>query len=267
VGEDSLPVNTTAVAVSSNERYKGMGAVYVGTEPSAIYKSINGGEMWSKPGDILKLRSSGSWSFPPKPHTHHIRFIATDPAKPGLIYAAIEAGALIRSFDGGISWKDRIKGGPFDTHTLTTNPKAPGRVYSAAGDGYYESPDYGETWRSKERGLEHSYLYAVSAHPSDPSIVLVSASPGPWTAYSPDAAESYVYRKSHENGWKRVELVKNGESTVSVFAPNPSAEGEFYAVNSAGIFKSADSGSSWSKLAVPWPDSYRQNVWSVALIE
>ena len=52
------------------------------------------------------------------------------------MYVAIEAGALVQSHDGGRTWKDKVERGPYDTHTLATNKKVPGRLYSAAGDGY-----------------------------------------------------------------------------------------------------------------------------------
>ena len=121
---------------------------------------------------------------------------------------------------------------------MTTAPKAPGRLYSAAGDGYYESSDYGDTWKEKENGLRQHYLYCVSVHPRDPDTVIVSASPGPWLAYNPQNPESYVYRKTHGREWKRVKLdpEKDGKFTVSVFAPNPEIEGEFYAANSSGVY-------------------------------
>jgi photosystem II stability/assembly factor-like uncharacterized protein len=64
------------------------------------------------------------------------------------LFVAIEAGALVRTFDGGRTWRDRVRGGPYDTHTAVTNPLAPGRIYSAAGDGYFESTDAGDSWRS-----------------------------------------------------------------------------------------------------------------------
>ena len=95
-----------------------------------------------------KLKSSSTWSFPPRPWTNHVRWIEPDANKEGYIFVAIEAGALIKSFDGGKTWKDRVENGPYDTHTLVSHKKAPQRLYSAAGDGYFESQDYGLTWEN-----------------------------------------------------------------------------------------------------------------------
>ncbi len=46
---------------------------------------------------------------------------------------------LVQSHDSGRTWIDRIEQGPYDTHTLATHPKAPKRLYSSAGDGYFDA--------------------------------------------------------------------------------------------------------------------------------
>ena len=101
------------------------------------------------------------------------------------VFVAIEAGALVRTFDGGRIWPDRVRGGPYDTHTALTPPLAPGRIYSAAGDGYFESTDAADSWSSPEEGLKHRYLVGVAVDPADPDTVIVSATDDPGSAYSP----------------------------------------------------------------------------------
>ncbi|MFZ0697236.1 MAG: hypothetical protein WAM88_08880 [Nitrososphaeraceae archaeon] len=73
-----------SVAVSSLNPNSGnkLNKVYAGTEPSAIYISNDGGSSWEKMGALNKLPSSKSWSFPPKPWTHHIRCIEPDANNP-----------------------------------------------------------------------------------------------------------------------------------------------------------------------------------------
>src|SRR5436853_615068 len=82
-----------------------------------------------------------------------------DPAAVERLYVCIEAGALVRSPDGGRTWVDRTPDGPWDTHTLAAHPQRPGRLYSAAGDGfstpghgYQESPDGGDHWVRPDDG-------------------------------------------------------------------------------------------------------------------
>jgi hypothetical protein len=83
-----------------------------------------------------------------------------------------------------------------------------------------------------------------------------------------EGAKSVVYRRSFtqddtsgEEDWK---LVSNGlpepnGTIISVLAANPKIAGEFYAVNTRGIFYSDDSGISWKMLeddGIAWPKEY-----------
>ena len=115
--------------------------VWVGTEPSSVWYSNDGGSSWQPTRDLEELPSSPEWSFPPRPDTHHVRWIAGHPHRPGRLWVAIEAGALVSTTDGGRSWSDRVPGGPFDTHELAIHPDRPESLHVAAGDGYFESPD------------------------------------------------------------------------------------------------------------------------------
>src|SRR5439155_19240349 len=81
------------------------------------------------------LPSEQTCRFPARLATHSVRWIEPDPTVPGRVFVAIEAGALVRTLDGGQTWMERVRGGPYDTHTAATHPLGPGRVYSAAGDG------------------------------------------------------------------------------------------------------------------------------------
>ncbi len=64
----------TAVAVSATERSNGYGVVYAGTEPTALFRSEDGGDLWRET-TLLALPSSSTWSFPPRPYTSHVRWI------------------------------------------------------------------------------------------------------------------------------------------------------------------------------------------------
>jgi photosystem II stability/assembly factor-like uncharacterized protein len=258
-----------SVAVSSVSSGNRSSKVYVGTEPSALYISNDGGDSWERMKALNKLPSSRTWSFPPRPWTHHIRWIEPDANNPDYVFAAIEAGALVQSHDGGKTWIDRSDQGPYDTHTLVTHSKAPRRLYSAAGDGYFESFDYGESWIRPMEGLKYSYLYGLAVDSGNPQVVLVSASIGPSRAYSTENAESFVYRKDNDDRkWRAVTngLPEPSGTTITIFASNPNVSGEFYAVNNRGLFISTDSGDLWNKLDTPWSVEYPpQSPWALAI--
>jgi len=280
IGKDSISSKyVMSVSVSHLERGNnnnnkgGFNTVYVGTEPSALYRSDDGGESWKKMSFLNNLKSSTSWSFPPKPWTSHVRWIESDVNKLGYVYVAIEAGALVQSHDGGKTWIDRVEGGPYDTHTLATHQKMPGQLYSAAGDGYFESYDYGQSWKRSIAGLDnYDYLFGLAVDSGDPKTVIISSSPWPYQAHSLEGAESLVYRRTtsssstqdvdDDDNTEEWNVVSNGlpESTgtlISILTANPKIAGEFYVINNRGIFYSTDSGISWKMLDdIQWPKEY-----------
>jgi photosystem II stability/assembly factor-like uncharacterized protein len=246
----------TAVDVGHAGQADRFGVVYAGTEPSAVFRSDNGGESWVDLVGLRALPSADTWSFPPRPHTHHVRWIEADVSVADCVFVAIEAGALVRTFDGGRTWRDRVRGGPYDTHTALTHPLAPGRIYSAAGDGYFESIDAADSWSSPDDGLQHRYLVGVAVDPADPDTVIVSATDGPGSAYSPRQAESYVYRKTGLKQWEQAMsgLPAPKGTTISHFATPADEPGVIYAANNRGLFRSGDAGRSWKALDLPWPE-------------
>jgi photosystem II stability/assembly factor-like uncharacterized protein len=236
----------TAVAASPAEG----DLVWVGTEPSAVWLTRDAGARWHRATGLESLPSSTEWSFPPRPETHHVRWIACHPNDPGRLWVAVEAGALVTTSDGGQSWRDRVHGGPYDTHELALHPAAPDTLRVAAGDGYYESRDGGESWSSPEQGLGVGYLRSVAIDPGDPGVVVVSASSHPRTAYVAGHSDGRVYRRIDGTRWERV--VAGWPDPPTTIAPLVAAgrsAGELWAADERGVHRSGDGGASWIQVA------------------
>jgi photosystem II stability/assembly factor-like uncharacterized protein len=69
VSISSKDVMSVAVSHQLKRENNGFNTVYVGTEPTALYRSDDGGESWEKMSALNNLKSSTSWSFPPRPWT------------------------------------------------------------------------------------------------------------------------------------------------------------------------------------------------------
>ncbi|MDR7423497.1 MAG: hypothetical protein QN159_13665 [Armatimonadota bacterium] len=258
-GAGEIGPNVTAVAAAPGTDDR-PGAVYAGSEPSAVFRSTDGGETWQESRAFRRLPSARTWSFPPRPETHHVRWIAVDPHDARRVFVAVEAGALVHSEDGGEVWIDRTPDGPYDTHTLALHPLAAGRLYSAAGDGYYESRDDGRSWQSPEAGLRHGYLFGIAVDPADPEAVVVSAASGPGRAYTAAAASTYIYVRRGNGAWTlaREGLPDPTGTTISVLATHRDRPHTVYAANNRGLFRSRDAGARWEPIDVPWSEPFRE---------
>jgi photosystem II stability/assembly factor-like uncharacterized protein len=222
--------------------------IWVGTEPSAVWRSEDAGISWVQTSPLETLSSSFEWSFPPRPDTHHVRWIACHPLEAERLWVAIEAGALVSTMDGGRTWRDRVPSGPWDTHELAIHRKAPDTLRVSAGDGYFESDDAGATWRSPSVGLEVGYLRSVAIDPEQPETVVVSASSGPYSAYSAGRSDGRLYRRLTHERWERV---RDGwpepPSTIAPLLCAGVKGGELWAADERGVHRSDDGGKSWRR--------------------
>jgi hypothetical protein len=290
IGKGITYQDITAVAVSQADRVGDYGVVWVGTEPSALFFSEDGGNTWIERPALQDLPSKSSWWFPPRPYTHHVRSILPDICEPNRIYVAIEVGGVMRSLDKGLTWEDRKPGSQEDGHTLRMHKLAPHTIYEASGGeepvfhkggplgeyvtlnggGFAESHDGGATWTTWTKGLEqHHYMWSLAIDPANPDTIVASAAPGPDHAHGMAMAESYLYRRTTGTPWTLISqgLPEPKGTLISEITSNEAEPGVFYAANNRGIFRSADTGLTWQQLDLVWPERYyQQQVQSIAVV-
>jgi hypothetical protein len=219
------------------------GALYVGTEPSRLFVAREGGP-WTELEALQDIPSRERWSFPPRPWTHHVRWIAPDPHRGERLLVGIELGGLMYSDDGGASFSDHRPGAKLDAHIIAWHPRVEGRAYQAAGDGAAWSHDGGRTWDAADAGRDLRYCWALALDPGDPERWYVSAASGPGAAHRGQRARGRLYR--WEGEWEALALP--AESMPYALA---ATDGELLAGMSDGrIFRSADRGSSWEDIGV-----------------
>jgi photosystem II stability/assembly factor-like uncharacterized protein len=244
-----LDGSVTAIARNHHD-----GSWLAGTEPSAVYRSEDGRE-WTAFPDLTDLPSSAEWSFPPRPDTHHVRWIDADATQRGRWYVAIEAGALVRTDDAGDTWRDRPEGARRDNHEVHTHADDPGRVYVAAGDGYAESFDGGDSWTYPQEGLDERYCWSLAVDPADPDTHVVASARSASQAHR--QGRSSVYRRTGEDEeWSVVDDLPHGDGAYRALV-TATEGGTFHALSNHGLFLSEDAGDSWTRV-VPVPEEYAQ---------
>jgi BNR/Asp-box repeat len=231
-----------SVAVSAAD-----GAVYAGTEPSALYRSDDGGETWRELEGLLELPSRPTWSFPPRPWTSHVRWIAPSPHDASLLLVGIELGGLMRSTDGGGTWQDHRPGAQPDVHSLAWHPRVAYRAYEAGGGGAAWSEDAGDTWHPADDGRDRHYTWSVAVDPQDPDVWFVSASTGPFAAHGRGDPQAGIYRRAGD-GWIALDGGLPQPLPAMPYAL-VAAEGRLFAGLANGeLYESRDRGDTWGML-------------------
>jgi photosystem II stability/assembly factor-like uncharacterized protein len=221
------------------------GAVYAGTEPSRLFRSDDRGESWRELEALLELPSRPTWSFPPRPWTSHVRWIAPSPHDGDLLLVGIELGGLMRSTDGGATWEDHRPGAQRDVHSLAWHPRAHDRAYEAGGGGAAFSEDAGETWQPADEGRDRHYTWSVAVDPDDPELWYVSASTGPFAAHGGGDPQARIYRRTAGEQWR--ELAGGVPEPLQAMPyALVAADGRLFAGLADGqIWESGDRGDSW----------------------
>jgi len=220
------------------------GAVYAGTEPSALFRSDDGGEGWRELTALVELPSQPTWSFPPRPWTSHVRWIAPSPHEAGVVLVGIELGGLMRSSDRGETWEDHRPGAQRDVHSLAWHPRAPGRAYEAGGGGAAWSDDGGETWRPADEGRDRNYTWSVAVDPEDPDLWYVSASTGPFAAHGGGDPQARIYRRGGGT-WDTLADGLAEPLPAMPYALFATPERLYAGLADGEIWESADRGDTW----------------------
>jgi photosystem II stability/assembly factor-like uncharacterized protein len=224
-----------SVAISAAD-----GAAYAGTEPSRLFVSREEGP-WKELEALQEIPSRPRWSFPPRPWTHHVRWIAPDPKRAERLLVGIELGGVMVTDDGGDTFTDHRAGAKLDAHCLAWHPSAESRAYQAAGDGAAWSRDGGVTWEAADGGRDLPYCWALAVDPDEPERWYLSAASGPGAAHRGADAVGKLYRWS--GAWQELPLPIDTMPYALA-----SVGGELLAAMADGqILRSRDEGETWDE--------------------
>jgi photosystem II stability/assembly factor-like uncharacterized protein len=260
VGSGMADARVLSIAISPCEQVAGRSVVYAGTEPSMLYRSTDDGATWQPSPALANLPSAPTWSFPPRPHTHHARWIALHPTDPRTIYVGIELGGVMTTRDCGLTWEDRKPGSQHDAHALATHPLAQERVYEAAGGGVALSEDAGRTWRGVDAGTDRHYTWGLAVDAADPDLWYISASHGAGLAHRPGGdAQAVIYRKQGDASWQAL----GGDGTgldrparampYALLAPRGRPRTLIAGLKDGNLLLTEDAGDTWRTLATGLP--------------
>ncbi|MDQ3771334.1 MAG: PQQ-binding-like beta-propeller repeat protein [Actinomycetota bacterium] len=238
--------------------------VYAGTKPPAVHRSDDGGRSWRELDAFQKIKGRRLWRQPAeRPSTAYVQALACSPGNADVVVAGMEAGAVVRTTDGGATWSDHLAGSCRDCHALHFH--ADGKhVYEGGGGtikaGIALSADGGRSWERPTEGLDVKYGWAVAADPADADRVYLALSPGPMKAHSDSDAQAAIFRREGSASWQRLQggLPQPLDHMPYGFLTHPSAGGYLLAGLSNGdLWGTNDRGDSWSKMDASFTSVHR----------
>ena len=164
-------------------------------------------------------------------------------ARDGTVYVNVHVGGVLRSQDGGASWRPLLDI-EHDVHQVHVPADHPGVVLVAAYDGFGVSRDGGDTWTWENDGLHAHYCRAVALAGD---TVVLSASAGH------HGRRSALYRRTLEGRgeWERCAAGLPEWFSDNVDTGCVAAHGTIVVIGTEDgcVFHSADAGRRWESVA------------------
>jgi BNR/Asp-box repeat./Beta-propeller repeat. len=306
--------NATVTGYTDSSDFPTVNAVQPNNQSGPIFKSTDSGNTWNAVNaglgsatiiytlavdaqDSSTLYSGGDGGFKstnggtdwhklayPAPYGDSItRTVTIEPANPATLYAVSHQGRVVKSQDGGASWRDL--GLVATDYALVIDPTNSATLYAATdapfqGTGVSRSTDGGATWRftllssfrHPVRGIaldpqRPATLYAIidsggvvkstdsgttwtSTGLQEPSIISLAVDPlNPMTMYAGANSNQIFKSTDGGNSWASSRLGASVGS-VNALAIDRTNSLKVYAGTSDGVFKSTDGGSNWMATAL-----------------
>ena len=213
----------------------------VGTCPSHLFRSEDGGRTWSEAAARLEREC-------PRLLWTRVTCIVGNPENADELWAGVEIDGVHRSRDGGRSWQSIGSGlSSRDIHALVVVPGKPRRLLAATNNDLNLSEDDGATWRPLRIGetMPWSYCRTLAQPVGRSDVILLGNGDFP-----PGTAG--VIGRSIDGGtnWQLTDMPGRANSTMWNFAVHPAEPRMIYASSVSGqVYRSLDGGASWRRLA------------------
>ena len=183
------PRNPERLYAATWQRHRNVAAYMGGGPGTAIYRSEDGGESWTKLKNGLPGSKMGKIG------------LAISPQNPDIIYAAIEldrrTGGVYKSTNRGASWKKQSDAvaratGPHYYQELYASPHEFDKIY-LIDYRMQVSEDGGKNFENMNESSKHSDNHAIAFKEDDPNYMLVGTDGGLYETFDNTKTWKYVH--------------------------------------------------------------------------
>lgn len=244
--------------------------VYAGTEPSALFRSRDGGRSY----ELVR----GLWDHPhrkewfPGGGGQAVHTVLAHPHDPQRMLVAMSTGGVYRTEDAGDSWQASNRGirayflpdeyPEFGqcVHKVARHPAAPERLFLQNHHGVYRSDDGAGSWHSIADGLPADFGFPIAVHPHRPDVVYGFPLVADARRFPPDG-RCRVYRSEDAGeSWSALSdgLPPEGFWSAvmrdALCLDDADPAGVYFGSRSGEVYASVDEGDSWRRIVEHLPD-------------
>jgi photosystem II stability/assembly factor-like uncharacterized protein len=243
--------------------------VYAGVEPSAVFRSTDGGRTYEF--------NRGLWDHPHREHWEPgfggkaVHTVIPHPTDGQRVTVAMSTGGVYQTGDGGTSWRASNTGikvsfapDPYPeygqcVHKIAQHPDHPDRFFAQNHHGVYRSDDGATTWQSIADGLPSDFGFPMVVHSHRPEVVYNFPLQADRMRFPPEG-RARVYRS--EDAGKSWEALGHGLpdgfwSAVmrdAMCVDNAEPAGVYFGSRTGEVYASRDEGDSWQRVVEHLPD-------------
>jgi len=248
------------------------GEVWAGVEPSAVFRSTDGGVTFTMNDALWDHPHRETWE--PGFGGQAVHTVLPHPDDPEDVLIAMSTGGCYRTTDGGRSWAPRSTGIRADfnpegkkypefgqcVHKVARDAADPDLLFAQNHGGVFRTKDGGAHWDSIEPGLPATFGFPVLTDPRKPGTVLVFPLVADVERFPPDGAMKVWRSPDSGDTWEPLTagLPQDGmysavmRDAACVDAGDPT--GIYFGTRSGTVYASRDGGDSFTEIAANLPD-------------
>ena len=245
--------------------------VWAGTEPSALFRSTDGGSSFEMVRSLWDHPHREQWGAGFGGQAIHT--VLPHPTKPEQVTVAMSTGGVYRTFDGGETWAPANQGiraiflpegAQFPefgqcVHKVTRDSQDPDRLYLQNHGGVYRSDDGADSWTSIADGLPSDFGFPVVAHPRTSGTVWVFPLEGADGRFPIDGTCSVWRSRDAGDSWEELrkglpDSFYSGVMRDAMCIDDGDPAGVYFGSRDGTVFGSHDEGDTWQPVAEHLPD-------------